>query len=485
MIAHDYAQASAILQEGAASATFPDMGSDMLQWLDAQADPHAWLSGGLLGTLFDYVIQALTPMKLVLDELAGDPGAVLAHSRALNSAADDAQGRADALIAANGLIPPGVWTGSGSDAARAAITELAACHRGHADCSRRQSAGNIALAGNIAMTRQTVVQIVREFVVQVVDFVVGWLWALPWSLGHITGTIARMVDWVLNRIDGLLRSLLETGSQLIGTIQHLGTTMHRAAAVITTGKDPGQMHLPSPGAASDDGGGAARPEDREYIDINQHVYDPNAELPEGVTEITDPDQLSELGLTPEMLDDPANGLHANVYETEDGRIIVGFEGTDFGSQADLIEIGTGGVGVSPQTRSAIEIAQALERSGRGGDVVYTGHSLGGRLATIASMTTGQPAVNFNPAGVSPATVDYIAASNGESSDQLMDRMNEQNRYYYSQQDPLQLLQEDTPITEQVMPDAVGTGHDIDTGDDPYSVDAHGLDSLEEHWGQVG
>jgi len=66
-------------------------------------------------------------------------------------------------------------------------------------------------------------------------------------------------------------------------------------------------------------------------------------------------------------------------------------------------------GLSAQHLQAIALAQHLALAVGSENMVLTGHSLGGGLASTASVATDVPAVTFNAAGVHPNTVLAAAA----------------------------------------------------------------------------
>lgn len=139
-----------------------------------------------------------------------------------------------------------------------------------------------------------------------------------------------------------------------------------------------------------------------------------AELAKGVYDGTgtesyhpvDPTALSELGIDPDALTGPG-GFAANVYRDAQGHYVLAFQGTDPTSLDDWGANVQQGVGLlSMQHAQAIGLAQAVAASVGSDNLVLTGHSLGGGLASTASVATGVPAVTFNAAGVHPNTVQF-------------------------------------------------------------------------------
>src|SRR5699024_12875767 len=104
----------------------------------------------------------------------------------------------------------------------------------------------------------------------------------------------------------------------------------RAAALLTTGRDPGtNADAPADGTIGDEARGTGMQErDRDLIDLNGAIGDPDAELPEGYRRASEAD-LAKLGLTPEMMTDD-NGFIAEVFVDADGNYVMAFAGTTAG-----------------------------------------------------------------------------------------------------------------------------------------------------------
>ncbi|MGS2724772.1 RHS repeat-associated core domain-containing protein [Porticoccus sp. GXU_MW_L64] len=140
-----------------------------------------------------------------------------------------------------------------------------------------------------------------------------------------------------------------------------------------------------------------------------------------------------------VVDDPASGFQAKILEDDQGTII-SFRGTDEGK-----DWGTNipqGVGrETKQYELAIKLATDV-KSVVDGNLLLTGHSLGGGLASAASIVTNTRAITFNAAGLHAKTVARYGA-NISVGTQLIDA-------YYTSGDILSLLQDMTP-----MPNAAG------------------------------
>lgn len=310
------------------------------------------------------------------------------------------------------------------------------------------------------------------------------------------------VEWAGNEVAHVLESIGDFVDRAltpmvaeIGQMKGIGQRAERAGALLTTGRDPGyNADGPPKGTAGRSAQGTEMQErDRALIDVNGAIGDPSAPLPDGWSRAT-PAQLAELGLTPDMLT-ADNGFIAEVFIDPDGNPVVAFAGTTAGENPnvdrgsavvveDVVEDGVGAFTQSPQTQQVLAISEALSNSPRADDVVFTGHSLGGRLATIASLDTGNAAVTYNSAGVSPGTVNYIANSSGTTAEALTQHANDgQVRRYHTGNDPLTWAQERAAGTRDVAPDALG--HPIQIGpDDTTPFEGHTNDKVKEQFNQT-
>lgn len=181
-------------------------------------------------------------------------------------------------------------------------------------------------------------------------------------------------------------------------------------------------------------------------------YDPDRVIGDGWRRVP-PWELPD-GLDLDDFED-SNGFRAALYTDDNGNYVVAYAGTDVGSPrdwwADLVQ---GGGLTTGQYDDALSLAEQV-RAAYGDDVAFTGHSLGGGLATAASMATGAPAVVFNSAGVN----DEYRENLGVDADALDDQI----RHYHTDADVLTFLQELTPVN-----DSVGTQYVIESSGNPLN-----------------
>lgn len=102
----------------------------------------------------------------------------------------------------------------------------------------------------------------------------------------------------------------------------------------------------------------------------------------------------------------SSGFYAGVYQ-KDSEVIISFRGSELGT-SDWV---TNGIMVQdivpPQYQQAIDEASRLKAKYSSYNISYTGHSLGGGLATAAAITTGDAATVFDSSGLADAVLNRI------------------------------------------------------------------------------
>jgi hypothetical protein len=129
------------------------------------------------------------------------------------------------------------------------------------------------------------------------------------------------------------------------------------------------------------------------------------------------DNYQEIGSTGNYIDwwgGKDQGLDYKVFEnTETGDVVLAFRGTEPLSLEDWVEDAEQVLGNSEQYEAAINLARDLQSqldsynaaNGTDKQLTFTGHSLGGGLATAAALATGNEAFAFDAAGLSQGTID--------------------------------------------------------------------------------
>ncbi|AOM39236.1 phospholipase [Xenorhabdus hominickii] len=153
------------------------------------------------------------------------------------------------------------------------------------------------------------------------------------------------------------------------------------------------------------------------------------------------DDLSKAGIDPNTLNDSSTGFQAGVYKNN-GLYIVSFTGSN--ELKDFMVSIRQGLGYSEkQYDQAIELAnKALKIFGE--NVIFTGHSLGGGLASVAALTTGKPAVIYNSSGVSDSTLKRMGISPEAGRELASSGL---IRHYVVQHDWLDNLQKILPVPQ--------------------------------------
>lgn len=212
-------------------------------------------------------------------------------------------------------------------------------------------------------------------------------------------------------------------------------------------------------------GQAAREIDLELAAMAQDVYDLDSRGIDGWTRL-DEAQLEAANIDPEMLEDPRTGFRAAIYTDGDGRYVLAFAGTNPTEFSDWVANIRQGLGLEDeQYVQATRLAEMAEAA-FGDDLVITGHSLGGGLASAAALATDSAAVTFNAAGLHDNTMRELGLPPSEGRAIAEDGL---VRGYVVDGEVVTYLQEDHWQTAPFAPDAVG--HKIELAD-PHSFWEH-------------
>ncbi|MBB6598098.1 Mbeg1-like protein [Luteimonas sp. MC1825] len=170
-------------------------------------------------------------------------------------------------------------------------------------------------------------------------------------------------------------------------------------------------------------------------------------------------QGNEIPIDPALLS-TAEGFDAAIYQNAQGEYVVAYRGTDDWSLApsgDADDNGLQGLGFETgQYKDAVALGEAALRAFGEGNVVFTGHSLGGGLASAAALATGTTGVTFNAAGLSDQTLESLGFNPNAVRQEAAD--SGQLRRYIVNGDPLNGAQQDLPILPILgmsPPNAVG------------------------------
>lgn len=463
-----FTQAAVILDTGGAARSVPPASTvNHLQILAEEIYISRWLVGGIVAEITEWLLGHIGPFQEVLDSLAGDPAAITAQSQAVTRCADAVTGSVAQVVAEGERISRQHWTGPAAEAYSLVVAAMERCLAAYGSSARVIASGELVVGERVGAVRQYVTDASGEMITELVTEAFR---IAPWVVLSAGAAVLEFIRWAagfialnLQNVIQVMQELLADVTGVLGQVKGVGDCMERAASVLEGHGDPG------PTSALNHDGLAA-----QYLGKNPNAEDLNfAQTCDGID--SDPakdaanigktfggyrrlsdQEVTALGIDPALLRDPASGFAAGVFVNSQGQYVVNITGTDFGTVEDVTEDATGAMTMSPQSANAVRLAQAVNASpALANNAVYAGHSLGGRLATVASMESGNPAVTFNAAGVSPATVAYMASENGISTADMYARLGDgQVREYSTADDPLTNIQQNYP-TKDVAPDGVG------------------------------
>ena len=280
-------------------------------------------------------------------------------------------------------------------------------------------------------------------------------------------------DWDSN-LTVLVRNVVDSLRERNTSLNQQADEQEKASAVngsISGAKGVGSIaKAGSGGSGSDPYNGKPREgeagRDADYARLAQAAYETGDPIPDGWRKV-DAEELKKLGIDPSELD-TANGMQASLYQNADGKYVLAFRGTEPDRQR-FLDVGNDILGgtnfnlgmTSPQVLSAIALSTKVAKAVGPENVDFTGHSLGGELASVAAIATGGQAVTFNAAGVS-LTSEAIARANCLNNFGTQSPKDGSNVKAYSYAlDPLNNVQDGlngTDIVELVAPRAYGERH---------------------------
>lgn len=163
-------------------------------------------------------------------------------------------------------------------------------------------------------------------------------------------------------------------------------------------------HQP-PGFAQQVEGQDAKPIDLDLAKLAQDSYNLDNKTIDGWRRLSDA-QLEAADIDPASLNDTSTGFRAAIYQDGKGDYVLAFKGTT--GLNDWKANATQALGLnSAQYDEAVALATKAKVA-FGDNLVLTGHSLGGGLASTAAVITDTPAVTFNAAGVNDETLQRLA-----------------------------------------------------------------------------
>ena len=248
----------------------------------------------------------------------------------------------------------------------------------------------------------------------VVNSINGQLHSAGW-VGEDADTFKA--DWDSN-LTALVRNVVDSLRERNTSLNQQADEQEKASAVNGAA---GAANTAGSAAKAANGGSGSDPyngkpregeagRDADYARLAQAAYEEGDPIPDGWRKV-DAEELKKLGIDPSELD-TANGMQATIYQNADGKYVLAFRGTEPSRQAalDIANDIAGGVATSPQVLDAINVSTKLAKAVGRENVDFTGHSLGGELASAGALATGGKAVTFNAAGLS-VTSETIARAN--------------------------------------------------------------------------
>jgi len=174
-------------------------------------------------------------------------------------------------------------------------------------------------------------------------------------------------------------------------------------------------------------------------------------------------------INPALYDDASAQFHAESFVSDDGAdTYLSFRGTRPTNGQDWLTNGGQAFGLKTKAYDdAARLGNVFSLgAGDSSNLTYVGHSLGGGLASLAALKSGENAITFNSAGLSAGTLARYQVRRGDA--------NRLVQAYYLRGEILSTLQDHSPL-----PKAVGARVPINPiSSTPWSPLArHGMDSV--------
>lgn len=185
-----------------------------------------------------------------------------------------------------------------------------------------------------------------------------------------------------------------------------------------------------------------------------------------------------------VFSDPKTGFHADLFKNDEGKVVLSYRGTNelndwkenftqgFAQHANNNEL-------SGQYKQAVDLAQQAKQA-YGDDLIFTGHSLGGSLASAAAVSTGNEAYIYNAAGLSKESQAIIGNDLVEQNFHKVVNFNDTR-------DPVSNMNGNMQHTA-AGGDIIGATYWIDHQNSPHQslnpIENHGFDNLAHQLGIV-
>ena len=175
------------------------------------------------------------------------------------------------------------------------------------------------------------------------------------------------------------------------------------------------------------------------------------------------EELSQVGVSPELLLDPKSGFKAAMYQSAFERppkLVIAYAGTE--DKKDIMADLRQGIGLKDkQYNQAMRLAKTVVKNIDKDEIDVTGHSLGGGLASAATVVAGTKGYTFNAAGLHANTVKRppygVSRTAMQEQGDLIDA-------YRSTSDPLNNFQNGLNFPKgYIAPKALGISHAVVPG----------------------
>lgn len=190
-----------------------------------------------------------------------------------------------------------------------------------------------------------------------------------------------------------------------------------------------------------------------------HVYDrdsPNpwgAPVPQGLQLVSSAQIEQWTGINP---DNVASGLHVEVFTNGKGGYIPAFAGAQ--NQIDDATVVVEETGGNPaQYQDAVQLVRGLVDRFGAGNVLATGHSMGGGEAAAAALANGTSAITFEAQGLSPGYLVNGLNINPQAA--FAQAQSGQIQHYFINGEFATLLQRQIPFTNG-LPNAPGLNYQL-------------------------
>jgi len=187
-------------------------------------------------------------------------------------------------------------------------------------------------------------------------------------------------------------------------------------------------------------------------------------------------EYERFGINKENLNISITGLKSDVFiNTDTGDITMAFAGTDSGSFKELLLDGIANVSqpLSPTFQyddiEQMVLGLSIRAEELGVNLSFTGHSLGGGLASYASLITGREATTFNAAGLGlyyQLQTGLTNLENSNNQDELIEAV-------FVQGEILSRVQDAIPG----LANAIGRRTELIRGSSDWSAAQHGIGNV--------